>query len=119
MKEKLKKIIQFILNPNLLFCLLVAWMITNGWAYVFVGIGTYNEIPWMVAIGGTYIAFLWLPISAEKIITVAIAIALLRWRYPDDQKTLAILEQLYDKAKNAIKNGRKKKSKLQDDVIDE
>ena len=39
MKNKLKKILQFILNPRLLLCVLIAWIITNGWSYVLFGIG--------------------------------------------------------------------------------
>lgn len=73
------------------------------------GIGTYFGISWMVAVAGAYLAFLWLPISPEKIATFAIAIALLRWIFPNDQKTLAVLKDLLSKAKNAIKSKRRKK----------
>ncbi len=109
MKEKIKKIYQFILNPKLLLCLLIAWMITNGWSYILFGFGVYFGIPWMISVGGAYLAFLWLPISPEKIVTITIAIALLRLLFPDDQKTLAVLKNLYAKAKNAVKRRRKKK----------
>jgi len=104
MKAKLKKIVQFIANPHLLLCILIAWFITNGWSYVLFGIGTYYEIGWMTAIAGAYLAFLWLPISPEKIVTFTIAIALLRWLFPNDQKTLAVLKSLYKAAKDAIKS---------------
>ena len=30
MIDKLKKVVQFILNPRLLFCVFIAWLITNG-----------------------------------------------------------------------------------------
>lgn len=109
MKEKLKKTLQFIANPRLLLCFVLAWFITNGWSYVMFGIGTYFGISWMVAVAGAYLAFLWLPISPEKIATFAIAIALLRWIFPNDQKTLAVLKDLLSKAKNAIKSKRRKK----------
>jgi hypothetical protein len=49
--------------------LLIAWFITNGWAYVFIAIGT----PTMRKIALSYIAFLWLPISPEKIVTIPLA----------------------------------------------
>lgn len=110
MKEKIKKILQFIANPHLLLCVLIAWLITNGWSYIMMAIGTYFKIEWMIAVSGAYLAFLWLPVSPEKLATFAIAIALLKWLYPDDQKTLAVLKNLYNKAKNAIKSKREKKS---------
>lgn len=107
-KEKLKGIIktviQFILNPRLLLCLGLGWIITNGWSYVLFALGTYFGIGWMVAVGGGYMAFLWFPFTPEKVITVVIAIALLRFFFPNDQKTLAILKNLYEKAKAAVKN---------------
>ena len=103
MKERLKKIIEFIANPRLLLCLLIAWMITNGWSYILFGVGTYFGIHWMTAVAGAYLAFLWLPISPEKLATLTIAIALLRWLFPDDQWTLAVLHRLYEKAKAAIR----------------
>ena len=102
MKEKVKKIIQFILNPRLLLCFVLAWMITNGWSYLMFGLGTYFKIHWMTALSGAYLAFLWLPVSPEKIVTFAISIALLRWLFPKDEKTLAVLKELYGKAKQAI-----------------
>lgn len=115
MKEKIKKIFQFIANPRLLLCFLLAWFITNGWSYLMFGIGTYLGIHWMTAVAGAYLAFLWLPVSPEKIATFAIAIALLRWIFPNDQKTLAVLKDLMDKAKNAIKRKKAKKKQNQKD----
>lgn len=107
-KEKLKGIIktvlQFILNPRLLLCLGLGWIITNGWSYVLFALGTYFGIGWMVAVGGGYMAFLWFPFTPEKIVTVIIAIALLKFFFPNDQKTLAILKNMYEKAKAAVKN---------------
>ncbi len=108
MKSKLRTIYNFIANPRLLSCILVAWFITNGWSYVMFAVGTHYEISWMIAVSGAYLAFLWLPVSPEKLVTFAIAIALLRWLFPDDNKTLAVLKQLYDKAKKAIENKREK-----------
>ncbi len=110
MRDKIKKFFQFFLNPRLLLCIGIAWMITNGWSYVFVGIGAIYDIPWMTAVGGAYLTFLWLPISPEKIATFAIAIALLRWLFPNDEKTLAVLRRLYQKAKNAVKRHNEHKA---------
>lgn len=112
MKEKvkriIKKVIQFLLNPRFLLCFGLAWMITNGWCYVFVGVGTIYEIGWMFAVGTAYLAFLWLPFTPEKIVTVFISIALLKWLFPKDEKTLAVLQQMYQKAKDALKSKKKK-----------
>lgn len=109
MKNRLRKIVQFIVNPRLLLCIAIAWLVTNGWSYLLLGIGTYFNIHWMTAVSGAYLAFLWLPVSPEKAITFAICIALLRWLFPKDEKTLAVLKQLHEKAKKAIKNKRIKK----------
>lgn len=110
LKHNLKKTLQFIANPRLLLCLLIGWLITNGWSYILFGIGTYYEIKWMVAVSGAYLAFLWLPISPEKLVTIAIALALLRWLYPNDTKTLAVLRGWYEKAKAAVQRRRERKA---------
>ncbi len=111
MKSKLKAILNFIANPRLLLCLLIAWFITNGWSYVLFIVGTYCKISWMTAVAGAYLAFLWLPISPEKLATCAIALALLRFLFPNDRQTLAVLKQLYAKAKNAISEKRSRKNR--------
>lgn len=107
-KNKLRKTLQFFLNPNLLLCLAVAWLITNGWSYICFAVGTYFQIPWLLAVSGAYLAFLWLPVSPEKIVTVAIAITLLRFLFPEDKKTLAVLQQMHRKIKDAVQKRRKK-----------
>ncbi len=104
-KAGLKKAAQFLLNPRFIICFGIAWMITNGWSYVMLGIGVYLQIQWMIAVAGTYLTFLWVPISPEKIVTIAIAILLLRWLFPNDTKTLAVLKQWHEKLH------RKKKKK--------
>lgn len=117
MKEKIKKGILFITNPRLLLCFALGWMITNGWAYILFALGTYFKIGWMTGLSGAYLTLIWLPISPEKIITVAIAMVLLRWLFPNDQKTYAVLKELHIKAKEVIQkekekwvNARKKKT---------
>jgi len=115
MKNIINKIFKFVVNPRLLICIAAAWMITNGWSYILFGIGTYYEIHWMSAVSGAYLAFLWLPISPEKIVTFAIAIALLRFLFPNDQNTLAVLIDLHAKAKNAFKS-RKQNKKTQNNI---
>ena len=97
----LKKAVQFLLNPQLLLCFGLGWMITNGWSYILFGLGTWLGIEWMIAVSSAYLAFLWFPFSPEKLITVAIAIFLLRWLFPHDQKTLAVLIDMKNKVKQA------------------
>ena len=107
-KDKFKKMVQFIVNPRLILCFGISWIITNGWSYAMFGIGTYYNISWMIAISGGYLTFLWLPISPEKLVTITIAIILLRFLFPDDKKTLGILKEMSAKIKNTIKKKRKK-----------
>ena len=109
-KDKVKKLIEFILNPRFLLCFGLAWMITNGWCYIFIAAGSSYNIEWMFYVGTTYLAFLWLPITPEKIITIPLAIAFLKAFFPKDQLTLAVLTQMYQKAKDALK-GKKKRAK--------
>ena len=109
MKEKIKKILIFITNPRLLLCIFIAWMITNGWSYVLMGVGTYFDISWMIGVAGAYLAYLWLPVSPEKLFTLTIAIFLLRILFPKDEKTLAVLRKLYHDIKETIKNRKKNK----------
>lgn len=91
----LKSALQFIFNPPLLICFGIAWLITNGWSYIMFSLGIYFDIPILVGIASAYMAFLWFPFTPEKIITVIISIALLKHFFPNDEKTLKKLEDLY------------------------
>lgn len=91
-KKFLKKAVRFLLNPHLLICFGIAWMITNGWCYVFMAVGGWLEIGWMAAVGAGYAAFLWIPFTPEKLVTVVISIFLLRIIFPNDEKTLKVLK---------------------------
>lgn len=110
MKEKVKKTIvtlmEFLLNPRLLLCWGAAWFITNGWSYVMFALGTFFEIPWMLTASGAYLAFLWLPVSPEKLVTVAIAIALLRFFFPKDEKTLGKLRAMHRRLREFVKRDK-------------
>ena len=111
LKHYLKTAVLFVLNPRLLLCIGIAWLITNGWSYIMLGIGTFWGIGWMIAVSSAYLAFLWLPATPEKIVTVAIAIVLLRFLFPKDEKTLGILRKLFAEAKNSLKRKKKRKEK--------
>ena len=109
--DKLKKIVNFILNPRFLLCFGLAWMITNGWCYIFIGVGSYYDIEWMFYVGTTYLAFLWLPITPEKIITIPMAIGFLKLIFPRDKYTLGVLIDMYQKAKDALKAQKRKRKR--------
>ena len=111
-KSAVQTVVSFVLNPRLLLCFGIGWMITNGWSYVLMGLGAWLENEWMMGIAGAYLAFLWLPVSPEKILTLTIAIFLLRKLFPNDEKTLGILKQTYANIKDTFKKKREnRKSK--------
>ena len=105
----IKKWIMVVLNPRLLLCLFLAWMITNGWSYVFVALGTLLDITWMVVTGTAYMSLLWVPFTPEKILTVVIAIFLMRAIFPKDEKTVAVLKEELKKLKRAYVAQRDKR----------
>ena len=107
-KKFCQKAIRLLLNPRFVLCFGIAWFITNGWSYVAFGLGTLFGIPWLTAIATGYLALLWIPFTPEKLITAAIAIALLRWLFPQDDKTLGQLRTMYQNAKDKWKAFKEK-----------
>ena len=81
----------------LILCFFIAWMITNGWSYIFIAIGSLKDIEWMLDVGLAYQAFLWLPITPEKLVTIPIAMWL-NLKVFKDAKTAAALAALKRKA---------------------
>lgn len=114
----IKTILEFCLNPRLILCFGIAWIITNGWAYITLAISTWLRIGWLMAISGGYLAALWVPFTPEKIITLIIAIFLLKRLFPNDKKTLKKLYNMKEKAKEEIKK-LKAKRKNKKDLRDE
>ena len=108
-KEWIKKILELIFNPRLLLCLLIGWMITNGWSYIVLGVGIFFDIAWMKWLGGSYLALLWVPFTPEKIVTVAIAIFLLRVFFPKDEKTLGVLREMFHNAKEQHRRSKERR----------
>jgi hypothetical protein len=84
-------------------CFGLAWLITNGWAYVLLALGTILRQPWLIAISTAYLGFLWLPCTPEKLITIPIAIFLLKLIFPNDKNTLGVLEAGLQKVKDKLK----------------
>ena len=102
-KNFLKKALLFITNPRLLLCFGMAWIITNGWSYILLGIGTWLGIEWMQVVAGAWLTFLWIPGTPEKVVTVALSIVFLRFLFPNDEKTLQVLKNIGAKAKKKVK----------------
>ncbi len=98
----LKKWASFLLNPRLLLCFGIGWLITNGWSYIFILLGTWLDIPWMTVTGTAYLSFLWLPFTPEKILTLVLAIFLLKLLFPKDTRTLLVLEREYAELKESL-----------------
>lgn len=103
----MKTTVMLLMNPHYLLCYGIAWLITNGWAYVFTAAGSMFDIGWMLGVGSGYLALIWLPLTPEKLITLAIAILLLRRLFPNDQKTLAVLRRLQQSATEKWRNRRR------------
>ena len=110
-KAVVKKWLQLLLNPRFLLCFGIGWMITNGWAYLMLGAGILWDCAWALSLAGAYLALLWIPMTPEKIITVTIAVLLLRWLFPNDQKTLGVLREMREKARRSIKKQSQKRKK--------
>lgn len=99
----IKKWVMFFLNPRLLLCFFIAWMITNGWCYIFAAVGALCEISWMLIAGTVYMGFLWIPCTPEKILTVVIALGLMKLIFPKDVQTIGTLKEEINSIKNAVK----------------
>lgn len=99
LKRFCKKAAMLIFNPRFLLCFGIGWIITNGWCYIGAALGAYFGIGWLTAVATGYMALLWVPFTPEKLITLTIAIVLLRFLFPNDQKTLGLLKEMYASAK--------------------
>lgn len=115
--------VKLILNWRFLVCFGLAWMITNGWSYALLIVGMSLEIAWMSSIALAYITFIWLPITPEKIITVSIALFLVRVLFKEHNEELrkSILEasDMKDKKKDNQETDvpRKEESELDNIVM--
>ena len=98
-----------LLNWRFLICFGIAWMITNGWAYIFISLGAILKIDWMRNIGVGYMALLWMPWTPEKLITIPIAIWLLKKIFPKNYELIAELENELSKLKKKNPSVRRRK----------
>ena len=111
LKQKPKLWAKLILNRRFLVCFGISWLITNGWSYILLGIGTLTKTTWMIAVASAYLAFLWLPISPEKVVTVAIALFLVRRLFPKHNQ--ALHQQISDAVGEEITSAEKTPTSLQ------
>ena len=109
MKARLKLLFKILCNWRFLVCFLIAWMFTNGWAYLFIGFGTVYDIGWMLAVGTTYMAFLWMPFTPEKLITIPIALFLVKIIFPKQKELHQQMEEENRRLKEENKRIREEK----------
>ena len=98
--DLIEKVFKLMLNWRFLLCFGIAWMITNGWAYIFIALGPMLNISWMTIVGISYVSFLWMPFTPEKLITIPLAIFFVKWLFPKDEKTKKELESIKIKKPN-------------------
>lgn len=75
-RKLLKNVWNYIKDWRTFVSFLIAWNITNGWCYAFILFGTIFHIKWMRIAGWSYLAFLWLPTTPEKLVTVPLGVAI-------------------------------------------
>lgn len=110
LKTACRRLVSLVLNPRFLLCFGVAWIVTNGWSYILFAVGTWLGIGWMVAVSVAYMTFLWMPFTPEKLLTLTIAILLLRWLFPKDEKTLGTLRDMIGAIKAANQKRKARRS---------
>ena len=105
-KDKLYAFIKFLLDWRTAISFFLAWMITNGWAYIFIALGTRYNISWMLITGTSYVTFLWLPCTPEKLLTVPIALTIKKFifkrRVKMETTNIKIVEQTFKEIRNGV-----------------
>ena len=125
MKKKLLKFFKtlknFFVNPHLVICFAIAWIITNGWAYASLFIGTRLGITWLTVVAGAYIALLYSPLCTEGILTFIIAIWLMKHLFPKDEKTLRLIRVYFRRYKTrflrSLRNRKKTASRRKKEAV--
>jgi len=74
-------------------------MLFNGIWYIGLGIGVAYGITWLETICGAYVAILYLPWTAEKLITVPLGIVFAKFFFPKDSKLQDEIRKLLPKKK--------------------
>lgn len=105
---KLKIYLVPFLNLKFLLSFGIAWVITNGWSYICLGLSIAFNIGWLKVVSTTYIAFLYMPFTVEKIITIPLSIFFQEHLFPRDEKLHGQLIKMHIQAKNDFRNVFKK-----------
>ncbi len=100
LKQKLRPWVRALTNPHLLISVGIAWFITNGWAYCAIGLGAFLEIGWLLKAGSVWAAMLWVPGTPDKLVPFPLAIFILRLLFPNDTRTLAMIDRKWKAAKD-------------------
>ena len=112
--KRLKNYLRPFLSLKFLLCFFIAWMFTNGWSYVFIIVGTSCKIQWLTKIGAGYQAFLWLPLTPEKLVTIPIAMWFNTLIFRDEKTNKLLLnmklqaQEDWSKIKSKFKRGKSK-----------
>lgn len=113
MWRRLKNYLRPFLSLKFLLCFFLAWQVTNGWSYAFIIIGLTCDIPWMFNVGTGWQAFLWMPFTPEKLVTIPLAMWFNKLIFRDE-KTKRMLGAMKNQAKDdwqGIKNKFRRKKK--------
>jgi len=76
----------------------IAWVITNGIWYVFAFVPMHLP-EWLIWFSRSYITFLYIPATPEKLITIPMAIFFQTQLFKRDEKTKKQLDEMYRQAK--------------------
>lgn len=96
-------------NWKFLIAFGLAWMITNGWCYIFIVLGPILKWNWMTIAGTAYAAFLYFPFTVEKIVTIPLAMFFQRILFPHDEK---LRQSFLEMKAQALEDWNKVKSKF-------
>lgn len=105
--KKVKMFLKFMLNWRFALSFGIAWMITNGWAYITLAIALKFNIKWLSAIAGSYTAILYMPFTLEKLITIPLAIIICKIIFPKQKKVQEELNELLEEEKQKMKRRKK------------
>lgn len=85
-KVWLVKALNALRDPKFLLTFGIAWLITNGWSYIALVIGSRFKVNWLWQAGLGWQAILWFPFTIEKPITIAIAVWLRKVLFKEEIK---------------------------------
>ncbi len=75
--NKIKQTIKPYLTLKMMAVFGTVWLITTGWAWVFLVLGPILHMPWMTKVGAGAQFVFWNPVFSEKLLTIPFSI----WLY--------------------------------------